>query len=61
MMLFPVMYISYPILNLIARHTVDASGDLDGEGYTNPPAGLAVWAGVGFMMLLDRLACLGFS
>ena len=61
MRLFPIMYACFPLVNLIARHTVTTTGDLDSEGYTNPPAGIAVWAGVAFILLLDRLACLGFS
>ena len=63
MRLFPVMYALFPVVNLIARHTVgEASGSVIGEeGYTNPPAGLAVWASAAVILLLDRLACLGFS
>ena len=58
MSLWPVVYLLFPILNLVARHTIKGVYE---EGYDTEPAGLAVWFLVALSLSLSRLAAMSFS
>ena len=61
MSLWPVTYLLFPILNLIAKVTV-RTGVLEAvSGSETKPAGLVVWTMVGVILALNRLASMAYS
>ena len=61
MSLWPVTYLLFPILNLVAKATVDTYNVGGSEQYTSKSAGIVVWLLVGLLLALNRLASMAYS
>ena len=61
MSLWPVTYLLFPILNLVAKLTVGTSVLEALSGTGTKPAGVVVWTMVGILLALNRLASMAYS
>jgi len=60
MYFWPVVYLSLPILNVIARMFVQPVGD-DGVERLTPAGDTILWLGIGTVVILTRIASMMFS
>ena len=57
MYLWPVVYLSSPVLNIIARIFVQPVGE-DGVERLTPTGDTILWLGIGITVVLFRVACM---
>ena len=60
---YPLQYLLFPLVNLVARYTVRFAEEPDpnAEEWPTPPAGAAVWTGIITILFINRFSCMAFS
>ena len=61
MKLWPVAYLTLPLLNVLARKGLDVNDASAGVEELNPPYAAALWVGIGVCLATTRVANLAFS